>query len=172
MRVAVIVVGAAAAAMGIVVNSVYGLWFLCADLVYVILFPQLFCAIYIPFTNAYGSLFGYAVGWTLRFLGGEVLLGLEPTIFYPWYDEESGYQLFPFKTLTMLVSFVTILLFSALFQCLCMPCRRVDKCLFAVWTDKDGDVPRVGSQRRAIGSPNRAYEGDNEWEYKDTKGDF
>ena len=48
--------------MGITIHSIYGLWYLCADLVYVILFPQLVSVIYIGYTNTYGSLAGYCVG--------------------------------------------------------------------------------------------------------------
>jgi high affinity choline transporter 7 len=40
-------VGGAATALAIIVHSVYGLWYLCADLVYVFLFPQLLCVVYI-----------------------------------------------------------------------------------------------------------------------------
>jgi high affinity choline transporter 7 len=47
MRVAIFGTGALATAMGIMVESIYGLWYLCADLVYVILFPQLFSVVYL-----------------------------------------------------------------------------------------------------------------------------
>ncbi|KAK2161198.1 hypothetical protein LSH36_120g12004 [Paralvinella palmiformis] len=118
MRVALIIVGVSAAVLGIKVQSVYALWYLCADLIYVILFPQLFCVIYLPFTNVYGSLTGYIVGFIIRLLGGESLLNIKPVIYYPWYDEVSGCQLFPFKTLTMLISLVTIAVSSFFFAML------------------------------------------------------
>lgn len=37
--------------------------YLCADLVYVILFPQLICVVYMKDSNTYGSLAGYGVGF-------------------------------------------------------------------------------------------------------------
>lgn len=37
-----------------------GLRYLCADLVYVILFPQLLCVVYLERSNTYGCLLGYA----------------------------------------------------------------------------------------------------------------
>ena len=39
---------------------------------------------------------------------GEALLGLEALIKYPWYDEATGYQLFPFKTMIVIITFITI----------------------------------------------------------------
>ena len=42
------------------------------------------------------------------FILGEALLGLEALIKYPWYDEATGYQLFPFKTMIVIITFITI----------------------------------------------------------------
>ena len=76
IRAAVVVIGALALALGLLVQSVYGLFYLCADFVYVILFPQLVAVIYIPFVNVYGSIAGYIVGLVLRLIGGErVVIG-------------------------------------------------------------------------------------------------
>lgn len=112
MRVAIILVGAAATLFAITVDSVYGLWYLCADLVYVILFPQLLCCVHIPFTNTYGSIAGFALGLFFRLTGGEPLLDLPAAIEYPYYDASTGYQCFPFKTMSMLIAFISILLGS------------------------------------------------------------
>lgn len=114
MRVAILLVGGASTALAISVHSIYGLWYLCSDLVYVILFPQLLCCVHIPLTNTYGSMVGFVLGLIFRFTGGEPLLSLPPAIEYPYYDAEAGYQCFPFKTLSMLISLVSILLVSAL----------------------------------------------------------
>ena len=70
MRCALPVIGAVATIVGIVVDTIYGLFFLCGDLVYVILFPQLLCAVYVPWANTYGALSGYTVGLILRLTGG------------------------------------------------------------------------------------------------------
>jgi high affinity choline transporter 7 len=46
------------ALIAIFVKSIYGLFYLCSDLVYVILFPQLVSVIYIPWVNVIGSAAG------------------------------------------------------------------------------------------------------------------
>lgn len=109
MKVSIVIVGAIATYMALSVHSIYGLWYLSSDLVYVILFPQLVCVVhYKRHCNTYGSLSAYIVGLMLRGLGGEDILGLEPWIKYPFYDETNG-QLFPFRTFAMLSSLATLL---------------------------------------------------------------
>ena len=57
MKVSIIFVGIMATAMALTVKSVYGLWYLSSDLVFVILFPQLTCVVYLKKqVNTYGSL--------------------------------------------------------------------------------------------------------------------
>ncbi|XP_037521023.1 high-affinity choline transporter 1 [Rhipicephalus sanguineus] len=114
MRVAILFVGAMATAMALTVKSIYGLWYLSSDLVFVILFPQLVCVVYIKHhCNTYGSLGAYIIGLLLRGLGGEDIIGLPAVIRYPFYNEEDG-QLFPFRTLAMLTSLASILSISSL----------------------------------------------------------
>ncbi|KAH7637708.1 LOW QUALITY PROTEIN: choline transporter [Dermatophagoides farinae] len=114
MKISIIVVGCVATTMAITVKSIYGLWYLSSDLVYVILFPQLVCVVhYKEYCNTYGSLSGYIVGFLLRALGGEDILNLPPFIKYPWYNEIDG-QLFPFRTFAMLSSLVTLISVSIL----------------------------------------------------------
>lgn len=117
MRIAIFGVGAAATAMALAVDSIYSLWALCSDLVYVILFPQLCCVIYLNGTNTYGSFLGYVLGLVLRVGGGEDKIGIPPVIKYPYYNDTDG-QLFPFRTLSMIVSFVTIVVVSYLMKIL------------------------------------------------------
>ena len=93
--------------MGITIETIYGLWYLCADLVYVILFPQLTSVVYIESSNTYGSLAAYIVGMFFRIAGGESIIGLKPLIRYPGYVEETNTQRFPYKTFTMLLVFAT-----------------------------------------------------------------
>lgn len=109
MRAATFGVSAMSLATALTVSSIYELWFLCADLVYIVLFPQLICVIYAKRTNTYGSLAGYIVGLFFRLSGGEPSMHLEPIMKYPWYDEETKFQLFPFKTFSMLLSLLTII---------------------------------------------------------------
>ncbi|EEC16758.1 high affinity choline transporter, putative, partial [Ixodes scapularis] len=112
MRVAILFVGAMATAMALTVKSIYGLWYLSSDLVYVILFPQLVSVVYMKqHCNTYGSLGAYIIGLLLRGLGGEDILGLPAVIRYPFYNEVDG-QLFPFRTLAMLVSLASIVSIS------------------------------------------------------------
>lgn len=112
MRVGIFFVAALATVMGITINSVYGLWFLCADLVYVVLFPQLCCVVYVKHSNTYGSFAAYWVGLLLRLIGGEPLIGLPALLKYPFYDYNEKKQLFPFRTFAMLASFMVTLLVS------------------------------------------------------------
>ncbi|XP_076072626.1 high-affinity choline transporter 1-like isoform X1 [Mytilus galloprovincialis] len=112
MRFGIFGVGALATAMAIEVDSIYDLWFLCSDLVYVILFPQLVSVVYLKGTNTYGSLAGFILGLFFRIAGGEESMNISPIIKYPWYDEVEKKQLFPFKTLSMIMSFVSIIAVS------------------------------------------------------------
>lgn len=114
MKIGIVVVGCVATTMAITVKSIYGLWYLSSDLVYVILFPQLVCVVYHKkHCNTYGSLAAYIVGFLLRALGGEAILGMPAIIKYPGWNEVDG-QLFPFRTFAMLCSFGTLIGVSTL----------------------------------------------------------
>ncbi|XP_056019601.1 high-affinity choline transporter 1-like isoform X2 [Ostrea edulis] len=113
MRVAIVGAGVLATVMAITVKSIYTLWYLCSDLVYVVLFPQLLCVIYLRASNTYGSLVGYIIGMFFRIAGGEPSLGIDVLIKFPYYSVKNG-QLFPFKTLCMLMSFTSIVFVSYL----------------------------------------------------------
>ncbi|XP_046582887.1 high-affinity choline transporter 1-like [Haliotis rubra] len=112
LRGGILVTGTLSCVLAIMVKTVYGLYYMCSDLMYVILFPQLTCVLWIGFTNTYGSLTGYILSLFLRVAAGDVLLGIPPLIHFPYYTEADG-QLFPFKTLAMVVNFVAILSVSA-----------------------------------------------------------
>lgn len=101
---AIFVVGGAATAMAIYVRTVWGLFVLAADIVYVIVLPQLTSALFIRHTNAYGALAAFWVGAALRLGAGEPTIDLPAFIKYPYYDEESGQQVFPFRGLAFLAS--------------------------------------------------------------------
>ena len=109
MRAGVIGAGILACTLALTVKSIYALFYLCGDLVYVMLFPQLACVIYFHHANLYGSASGYIIGLFLRVMGGERIIGFDPIIKFPYYDEEYG-QLFPFKTLSMVVIYLKILM--------------------------------------------------------------
>lgn len=128
MRITIFVFGALATAMALLTGTVYGLWYLSSDLVYVIIFPQLISVLFVRGTNTYGSIAGYIFGLILRIGGGEPYLKLPPFIYYPgWTIEEKVHhvtheveylvmQRFPFKTISMLASFLSNVAFSYLFK--------------------------------------------------------
>ncbi|CAG5122372.1 unnamed protein product [Candidula unifasciata] len=118
MRLAQVVITVLACYMAISVSSIYRLWILCSDFVYVILFPQLVCVMYIRDTNSYGSFAAFVLGLLFRLLGGDASLGIPAAIKYPWYDEESNTQLFPYRTLSMLISMVTLITVSFMMRLL------------------------------------------------------
>ena len=126
MRLTIFVFGALATAMALLTGSVYGLWYLSSDLVYVIIFPQLLSVLFVKGTNTYGSVAGYVFGMLLRIGGGEPYLKLPPFIFYPgWVTQTQVHHLtgkveyfvqqrFPFKTVSMIASFLANVGFSYL----------------------------------------------------------
>ncbi|XP_028292186.1 high-affinity choline transporter 1-like [Gouania willdenowi] len=126
MRLTIFVFGALATAMALLTGSVYGLWYLSSDLVYVIIFPQLLSVLFIKGTNTYGSVAGYVFGLLLRIGGGEPYLKLPPFIYYPGWVMQSKVhpltfdveyyvqQRFPFKTVSMVASFLANVVFSYL----------------------------------------------------------
>uniref|UniRef100_H3CFK1 High affinity choline transporter 1 n=1 Tax=Tetraodon nigroviridis TaxID=99883 RepID=H3CFK1_TETNG len=120
MRITIFVFGALATAMALLTGTVYGLWYLSSDLVYVIIFPQLLSVLFVKGTNTYGSVAAYVVGLLLRIGGGEPYLRLPPFIYYPgWVMQErthhlTGEQRFPFKSVSMLASFMANVVFSYL----------------------------------------------------------
>jgi high affinity choline transporter 7 len=120
LRVAVLIIGVVATCLALATHSVYTLWYLCADLVYVILFPQLVMVLFCRSANRYGSIAGAMVGLLLRLGGGETLLGLPMFIPYPLQNPD-GTTDFPFRTLTMLSGLFTIWLVSKATRHLCPP---------------------------------------------------
>ena len=82
---------------------------------YVILFPQLLVVVHFKqYCNTYGSVASYIIGMFFRIAGGEPLINLQPFIYFPgWNGEE---QMFPFRTLAMILSLISVVLFSILSQ--------------------------------------------------------
>ena len=96
--------------MGLTIKTIYGLWVLSSDLVFVLLFPQLLCAVYLKFVNVYGSIAAFVIGIVLRGCGGEEIIGLPVFVEYPFFDGEK--QLFPFRTFAMGSSLFTLVIVS------------------------------------------------------------
>ncbi|XP_038674944.1 high-affinity choline transporter 1-like isoform X1 [Scyliorhinus canicula] len=121
MRAAVVIFGLLAAGMTWMSNSVYGLWYLSSDLIFVLLFPQLLSVLYLKGTNAYGCITSYIFGLFLRVGGGEPYLRLQPFICYAGCYLDITFptgpiylQKFPFKTVSMLASLMMNLFVSHL----------------------------------------------------------
>ncbi len=108
---AVWVVGIAATLLALKIKSVYELWFLCSDFVYVILFPQLVCVLFDKKANKYGAAAGLLVSFLIRVGAGEPTLGIPRLLPFPMVDE-AGTVLFPFRTLAMISGLITILVVS------------------------------------------------------------
>eukprot|EP00058_Branchiostoma_floridae_P026730 XP_002612221.1 hypothetical protein BRAFLDRAFT_269453 [Branchiostoma floridae] len=115
VRVSVVIIGACAALVALTSHTIIGLWYLSSELVYVILLPQVVCVLFVRFSNTYGSLAGFTVGLILRIAAGEPLLNMAPFVWYPYYSDDMG-QLFPFRTLAMLASLVTMVIISGMFH--------------------------------------------------------
>ncbi|XP_066251445.1 high-affinity choline transporter 1 [Euwallacea similis] len=109
MRVSILVVGFLATVMALTIPSIYGLWSMCSDLVYVILFPQLLMVVHFKdYCNTYGSLAAYIMAFLVRISGGEPLMHLPAFIHFPGYDEVQKVQKFPFRTAAMMLSLITL----------------------------------------------------------------
>jgi high affinity choline transporter 7 len=106
LRVSVAVLGGGALLMALKVQSVQALWFFTSDLVYVLLFPQLVCALFDPRANLTGSVTAFCVSLALRIGGGEPLFGFAPLIPYP--------PDFPFKTVAAAAGLVLLPVVSRL----------------------------------------------------------
>ncbi len=141
LRFSIIGLGVAAAVMALGVRSVQALWFFTSDLVFVLLVPQLVCALFDKKANLVGSVTAFAVALVLRLGGGEPLFGIPPTIPYPemaaavlplhpasWYDAGTGALLFPFKTVAAVSGLILLPAVSRLTQrwSAARPLRRLD----------------------------------------------
>jgi high affinity choline transporter 7 len=90
IRLSILLLGGAATALALKVQSVQALWFFTSDLVFVLLFPQLVFALFDRKVNRTGSMTAFAVSLFLRIGGGEPLLGIPALLPYP--------ESFPFRT--------------------------------------------------------------------------
>ncbi|KAH7956953.1 hypothetical protein HPB52_013918 [Rhipicephalus sanguineus] len=133
LRIMVCLFGAVATYLALSVQSVFGLWTLCSEVVYVLLFPQLVCVFYIKNTNTYGSvtvvaseiarsaqiskatvhsgarsLAAFVLGAFVRWLCGEPSLNVSASIQLPLYDQKKE-PWFPFRLACMSIGFVALI---------------------------------------------------------------
>ncbi|XP_054654836.1 high affinity choline transporter 1-like [Dunckerocampus dactyliophorus] len=108
--------GVTGAALTKLKTSVILFWFVGAEVSYNVIFPQLVCIVFFHITNGYGAILGGALGFLIRLLSSEPLIGLAPVIAFPGSSLEDGthLQYFPVKTFAMLCSLTAILFFSFL----------------------------------------------------------
>lgn len=117
VRATILVVGLVGSSLANVKNSIITFWFLGSEVAYVLVFPQLVCALFCSISNAYGVVCGLLVGLMVRLLNGDATLGLPPVFYYPGcsQQEDGTYvQCAPVRTISMLSSLVSILIFSKL----------------------------------------------------------
>lgn len=106
-QIATLIMGTMATCLALQVKSVYALWYLCSDFVYVILFPQLIVVLFFAQANARGAIAGFAVAVFMRILFGESSLGVDP--FFGLSTDNV-----PFRSICMLSSLFTIMVVSVL----------------------------------------------------------
>lgn len=118
IKVSVLIVGLAGMGLAFGGTSVLALWLMSGDLLYCVIFPQLVCVLHFPYTNIYGAISGFLSGFLLRLLSGEPLLAIPAALLYPGWKEENGIisQRFPYRTVAMLSSLITIIMVSYLIE--------------------------------------------------------
>jgi len=126
LRFTVVVNTIIAMLIAIFVKTVYGLYLICSDLVFILLFPHLVMVVHCPHrTNKYGMVLGFSIALILRVLSGEPVLKYNAIIKYYGYvephtndygDTVYGRQRFPFRNLIMALNFIITLLTTYLTQ--------------------------------------------------------
>ena len=80
-----------ATTLAIEYKSIYELFVLCGDFMFVIVFPQLTLVLYWELSNTYGSVVSFFIGILLRLLCGDKLMGIGATIvFGTMYGDEGS----------------------------------------------------------------------------------
>ena len=90
LRIAILFVGTFSTITAISAKTIYGLYVLCSDLMYVILLPQFTCVLFVTGTNPYGGLVGFFMSLLLRVLSGDKVLKIPAVIKFSGYTEETG----------------------------------------------------------------------------------
>jgi high affinity choline transporter 7 len=111
MRGLIVFIGIVATVIGLAVPSVTALWYLCGDVVYIVLFPALVLALFDQKANRLGTMTGIVVASVLRIGGGEPSLSIPQTLPYPVWVE-GGMVAFPFRTMAMVAGLVAAIAVS------------------------------------------------------------
>ncbi|XP_055328892.1 high-affinity choline transporter 1-like [Paramacrobiotus metropolitanus] len=114
-KVCVINCGVIGTALGCVVLPYRGIKLLLTDIISTAVFPQLVCALFVPKCNGYGSLSAIGLTTIARLLFGEPSLSRHLTVVrLPLYNADLDVQLFPYRSVLLLVSLASTVLFSKL----------------------------------------------------------
>merc|ERR1719264_6019 len=79
-----------ATSLAIEYRSIYDLFVLCGDFMFVIVFGQLTLVLFLPEANTYGSISSFVVSLTLRLLCGDKNMGIPPSISFGTIYGEPG----------------------------------------------------------------------------------
>jgi len=100
-----------ATALAIHYKSIYSLFVLCGDFVFVIVFPQLLLVLYYDKSNTYGSVCSFFIGLVLRLMCGEKAFNLDAVISFGYLYGEADAVTgkipegpLPYRTFVMLIS--------------------------------------------------------------------
>ncbi|XP_015196648.1 high-affinity choline transporter 1-like isoform X4 [Lepisosteus oculatus] len=116
VKFSVLLFGSIGMSLAMTTNSVFVFWLLSGDMMYTVVCAQVLCVLFVPKSNGYGACVGFVLGLTLRCLAGEPIMNIAPVIHFPGCRLVDGVyvQYFPFKTVSMLISFFSIVIVSHL----------------------------------------------------------
>jgi len=103
-----------ATSLAIVYRSIYDLFVLCGDFMFVIVFGQLALVLFFEKGNTYGSVSSFFISLLLRLLCGDPKMKLDRVISFGTIVTSSGEGDVPFRTIVCIIGIVTNLLVSLL----------------------------------------------------------
>jgi len=114
LTICIIINSIIATVLAITYKSIYSLFVLCGDFVYVMVFPQLLLVMFLSWSNTYGSVLSFFLGLIIRLLVGEKKLGLVATFSFGELvnDVTNETGPVPFRTYVMLISLASHILVS------------------------------------------------------------
>lgn len=114
IRLSIVIAGVIGTSLTRLSKNVMVFWMLGSDLSYTVILPQLICVLFTNVSNGFGACAGYLVGLTMRVLCGEPMFGIPVILKFGGYIVEDDAQQVPVKTICMLASLISILVFSIL----------------------------------------------------------
>uniref|UniRef100_A0A8C4RRT7 High-affinity choline transporter 1-like n=1 Tax=Erpetoichthys calabaricus TaxID=27687 RepID=A0A8C4RRT7_ERPCA len=116
IRITILIFGVTGMGLGMAASSIYGLWLLSVEISFAVNFAPLVCVLFVPSSNSYGVIVGILVEVVLTLGAGLSALHIPPFIKYPGCKVVNGVyvQVFPYKTLSMVLSLGIIVAVSHL----------------------------------------------------------